>query len=191
MIQQMTTLREKCINALRNNTRRNEVSGTREIDMDAAADAILAAVIEHATSDEAVERAVKAYRTTDDFNPYPIAHRAAIRAAIGGENIIIEDLSALQIPIAEQNQSLPRKDGSESSRGLPEGWVMVPKEPTDEMVYEGCNEIKWYASARQVWDRMIGVAPEPPNGFRAIDWQTPTNDKPIDEGRLCIDPVKP
>lgn len=48
-------------------------------------------------------------------------------------------------------------------RGAPEGWQLVPKEPTHDMVMEisiGCGGS--YDQIKQNWPRMLSAATEPP-----------------------------
>jgi len=82
----MTTLREKIADVVDETVEPDGRGGS--ITSSVTLDAVIAAVIEHATSDEAVERANNAWvekNETHGYDPSNYHFRAAIRAAIEGE----------------------------------------------------------------------------------------------------------
>lgn len=52
-----------------------------------------------------------------------------------------------------------------SRGGVPDGWKLVPIEPTQEMVDRGAEEVDWYAhNARYCYMAMLDAAPQQGGG---------------------------
>jgi hypothetical protein len=63
----------------------------------------------------------------------------------------------------EQLESLPLYTHTQPA--VPEGWKLVPIEPTHEMTEQGAQEADWYAhNAYDCYKAMLDAAPQPPKG---------------------------
>jgi hypothetical protein len=82
--------------------------------------------------------------------------------------------------------------------GVPDGWKLVPVEPTQEMLNAvDCVEVggccysctKWFASesdCKNIWAPMLAAAPIPPKSASATDWM-PCRCFTEDQRKLCPD----
>jgi len=68
-----------------------------------------------------------------------------------------------------------------ASPAVPDGYVLVPREPTEAMLSEGGDELcdsnahSYPNLARAVYDAMLSAAPKPPTqGWQPIDENTPS-----------------
>jgi len=51
---------------------------------------------------------------------------------------------------------------AESETTIPQGWKLVPVEPTEEMMKVGWYKTFSKPAAKRVWQEMISVSPEAP-----------------------------
>ena len=65
-----------------------------------------------------------------------------------------------KVPIGFKLYALPGAQ-AQNAPSIPEGWKLVPIEPTEEMYNAGANHCDGYwSTAQAVWDAMLAAAPE-------------------------------
>jgi hypothetical protein len=133
-------------------------------------------------TDADVERVARVLCTHDDWTPWSDATederaswRAAARAAIAAmpapSSLHVTDSTAAAIAASNDGPSPFPATGGEKAGTIPEGWRLVPVEPTTEMLCVGSVKMFAYmrdrptadsTNAGQVWKAMLAAAPPAP-----------------------------
>ena len=85
---------------------------------------------------------------------------------MNGETICYTCMHVLPKTLPEARQELMRLQallavGAQPAPSVPEGWKLVPTEPTEEMYNAGANHCDGYwSTAQAVWDAMLAAAQE-------------------------------
>lgn len=69
-----------------------------------------------------------------------------------------------KVPPEDMVEIMERLLNAGNSPAIPDGYVMVPKEPTEQMYDAGDRQM----ATKQVWDAMLAAAPQPQNAPQNI-----------------------
>lgn len=121
----------------------------------AALDANRADRAKGAVTDEMVERACRALCAANHWNPdEPVKYSGSKRTVHNRDGSVCTQWMMHQSNARSILESLPML-------GVPDGWQLVPREPTGAMLASTMGIVRNCALASEAWRKMLAAAPKP------------------------------